>query len=132
MRDRIADVDAESKEKDSADNVESDAEKDIANDPSVVESSDDQHQLGDTVNNDTYGGEDEIGDEETRRFLVGERGKALECRNRDKETNTPDDQGRQSKELASHQNNVSNESTRYSPKAMQACRLHGIGTQQSH
>jgi hypothetical protein len=72
---------------------------DITNSPSVIQRSDDQDELTDHVDQETCGGEDQIGDEQSNRFRILESSKVFESGDGDEEADTPDDKGGQPKEL---------------------------------
>jgi hypothetical protein len=63
LTDGIADPDTECEKEDNTNGVESNTEEQISNDPSVIERSYDQDQLGHSVDYYTNQWEDEIGNE---------------------------------------------------------------------
>ena len=72
MRNGITDLDTESKQENAANDVEGDTEDDVADNPSVVQCSDDENELRDRVDDDADGWEDEVGDEEADGIGIGE------------------------------------------------------------
>lgn len=70
VRDGVADLDAESEEKNTADNVKRHAENDISNNPSIVQCPHYEHELRHSIDKSTNGGEEEVGDEETDGLCV--------------------------------------------------------------
>lgn len=99
MGDGVTDGGAEGEQQDAADNVEADAEQEVADDPSVVERADDQNELGHDVDDDDDERVHEVGDEETHRVLVVERSPALEGTGGDNEADAADDETGEAQEL---------------------------------
>ncbi len=60
---RVADLCAESEEKDAADYIKGGTEEDIAEYPSVIEGTDNKEELRDDVDNDAKRGEHKVSDE---------------------------------------------------------------------
>lgn len=67
---------------------------DIPDSPPIVQRPDDQDQLTDRVDQETDGGENQVGDEQPDRFRLVKACEVLEGGDRDEEADTPDDQGR--------------------------------------
>ena len=71
----------------------------VSDGPSIIQCPDDQNKLADNVDQEARGREDQVGDEQSDRLCVLEPGKVLEGSDRDEEADTPNDEGRQTKEL---------------------------------
>lgn len=70
MRDGIADGDAECKEENAADSVETNAENNVTDDPAVVEGADNEDELRNNVDDGDNQWEDQVGDEQTNRLGI--------------------------------------------------------------
>ena len=86
----ITDGNAEGKENDDTDSVESHTENQVSNDPSVVESSDNEYELGNNVDYDADEREEEVGDEKTGCLFVRHACVSVERRDGDKEAYSTD------------------------------------------
>jgi hypothetical protein len=101
VRDGVADLHAERKEEDASDDEEGNAKQDVADDPTVVESADDEDELRHNVDHGADSGPDQVGDEKAHGFEVGERGEALERGDGHKEADSPHNEAAEAKGLAS-------------------------------
>ena len=72
---------------------------DVSNGPSIIQCPDDQNKLADDVDQEARGREDQVGDEQSDRLCILEPSKVLEGSDGDKEADTPNDEGGQTKEL---------------------------------
>lgn len=89
MRDGVADFDGKGEEQDASDDIERRSKDQIADHPSVIECSEDQHELRDNVNDHADGREHQIRDKEAGRVLKGEMNVVLERGDGDEEADAP-------------------------------------------
>jgi hypothetical protein len=88
----ITDLDAEGKEEDDSNGVKTDTKEQISNDPSVVQSSYNQDELRDKVDDYTDERENQVGDEKPNGVVERHAGVSVECRDCDKEADSKDGQ----------------------------------------
>lgn len=101
VRDGIADRDAEGEEDDAANNVEGNAEQDVANDPAVVKSADHQDQLRYRIDEHNEDGVTQVGKEQSHSVGLAETTPVLESTCRDDEADSTDTETAKTKKLSS-------------------------------
>jgi len=94
MRDCVAYLRAEGEKQNASDDVEGGSENDITENPSVVESTENEDELRHDVDDDADCGEYEIGDEKADGFGVVEYGDVLEGRHSDEKADAPNNKAR--------------------------------------